>query len=217
MSTINLIRWSGLAAVAGGAIIAVMAFVIAIANASAGEEEPFSVVAMTSAWQIGMPFMLLAMILILLGLVGLYGRQAEQAGSFGLVAFLFAFVGTALAVGLMWVFAFVLPALAEGAPAFLDDEPPGALGVAFFVSFILFALGWLLFGVASLRARVFPRWAGVLLIVGAILGFAVDLLPFELPIPLDLLVLGAGLIWMGYALWSDTTRPAARLEPVAEV
>ena len=218
MSSAKLIRWSGLAAMAGGIVLAIIGIVTGLAEMSMPEEEAMSVIARTNVWQITMPLMLAAMILVLLGLVGLYGRQAEQAGSFGLIAFVFAFVGTALAVGLMWVFAFVVPALAEAAPTILDaDEPPGTLGVAFFLSFILFALGWLLFGVASLRARVFPRWASLLLIIGTILSFVVDMLPFSIPIPLDLLVLGTGLIWLGYTLWSGLTQPAATIEPAVEV
>ncbi len=217
MTTIKLIRWSGVATMAGGIILAITAIITGLAEMSTPVEEALSVTARTNVWQITMPLMLVAMILVLLGLAGLYGRQAEQAGSFGLVAFVFAFVGTALAVGLMWVFAFVVPTLAEAAPAVLDaEEPPGTLGIALFLSFILFTLGWLLFGVASLRARVFPRWASVLLIIGAILSFIVDMLPFDMPIPLDLLVLGTGLAWMGYTLWSGTARPAVTPEAAVE-
>jgi hypothetical protein len=217
MTTVKLIRWSGVAAIAGGIILAITAIITGLAEMSTPVEEALSVTARTNVWQITMPLMLAAMILVLLGLAGLYGRQAEQAGSFGLVAFVFAFVGTALAVGLMWVFAFVVPTLAEAAPAVLDaEEPPGTLGVALFLSFILFTLGWLLFGVASLRTRVFPRWASVLLIIGAILSFIVDILPFDMPIPLDLLVLGTGLAWMGYTLWSGTARPAVIPEAAVE-
>src|SRR3954470_12974019 len=58
---------------------------------------------------------------------------------------------------------------------------PGLIGflLAFFGTAIVYAaywsillayLGWALFGVASLRARIYPRPASVLLIVGALMG-----------------------------------------------
>jgi hypothetical protein len=215
MLTGNLMRWSGLAAVVGGILLALAG--IATSAPFTGEEEAFSVVASSGAWQVGMGLMLLAMILLLLALVGLYRRQAKQAAGFGLVAFVVAFVGTALGVALMWVFTFVVPTLAQAAPALLDaDEPPGLLGVGMFASFILFSLGWLLFGVATLRAGVFPRGAAVLLIIGAVFSFIVDMLPFAVPIPLDLLALAGGLAWMGYQVWADRGRVAMTPEAAVE-
>ena len=60
--------------------------------------------------------------------------------------------------------------------------------------FVLFALGWVLFGVASFRARVFPRWATIVLIVGGALGYQAGFPPF-------LLVLGLGVGLMGLSLY----------------
>jgi hypothetical protein len=110
-------------------------------------------------------------------------------------------------VALMWVFSFVMPALAEVAAPVLDtDEPPGILGPALLLSFILFSLGWLIFGVASLRARVYPILASVLLIVGAVIGYLIELLPFQIPIPVDTLLMAIAIAWMGWIVWT-TTRP----------
>jgi hypothetical protein len=207
MSTNSLMRLSGLAAIIGGVLLVIGSIINAVAFATVGTDQPFSVMVSTSIWQIMMFLMLLGMLLILLGLVGIYRHQAEAAGTFGLVGFTFAFVGTALAMALMWVFAFVAPTLAEGAPVLLDaEEPPGAMGTAMFLSFLLFTIGWLLFGVASLKARVFPVLASVFLILGAVLGFLVDLLPFEIPIPLDQLILGIGIAWLGWVVWTASNR-----------
>ena len=59
--------------------------------------------------------------------------------------------------------------------------------------FALFALGWVLFGIASFRARVFPRWASIVLIIGGLLGYQAGFPPF-------LIVLALGVGWMGYWL-----------------
>ena len=72
-------------------------------------------------------------------------------------------------------------------------------------SYILAALGWLLFGVATLRAGVYPRWAAILLIVGAVL--------LGLPVPGTEIVLAVAIAWLGFTLF--TGRAAAESPPRA--
>lgn len=206
MSSSNLIRWSGLAASVGGVlfVVLVVAFVVLLGD------QPDSVAATTSTYVILEVLFLVAAVLIFLGLVGLYARQAEQAGTLGLIAFLAAFIGTALFFGFEWASTFVVPALAETAPDFLDAEPSGVLAAGFILTFVLFALGWLLFGLASLRARVLPRGSAVLLMIGAVLfllaGFFLELFG---------VVFGVALAWMGYALWSGAGQPVLTAEATA--
>jgi hypothetical protein len=45
------------------------------------------------------------------------------------------------------------------------------------VSLAVFAAGWVLFGIASLRARVFPRDAALLLVIGGGIGLLIALVP----------------------------------------
>jgi hypothetical protein len=70
-------------------------------------------------------------------------------------------------------------------------------------------LGGLLFGIATLRAGVLPRWAAGLLAVGAVLPI---LLSSLVPHPLDRIFavpVGLALAWLGYALWSERREQAA--------
>ena len=55
-----------------------------------------------------------------------------------------------------------------------------AVGVmaAWFVSVVLFSLGWMLFGLASLRARVFPRALSVAVVIGGLIGFQAAMPPW---------------------------------------
>ena len=39
----------------------------------------------------------------------------------------------------------------------------------FLLSFLILGVGWVVFGVATLRTRVFPRWVVILLIIAAVL------------------------------------------------
>ena len=200
MSSSNLIRWSGLSALVGGALM----IASDVINAVLFPGEQGSQVMLTSTWFIVQILGLVALVLITLGLVGLYACQAQQAGSLGLIAFVIAFAGMLMVFGLLWGEPFLGPLVAEQAPGLLSAAPSGALAVGSILSFVLFALGWLLLGLASLRAGTLPRGAAVLLIVGALLSFVLT----SLDLPLWSVVLGAAVIWMGYALWSGTGAPA---------
>lgn len=204
MSSSNLMRWSGLASVVGGVLLVV--FDVAESVIMGGQPE--SAVAGTGALIIVRIGFLVPVALMILGLVGLYVRQAEQTGTLGIIAFLVAFSGTMLVFGLQWSAAFMGSWLAGVAPDLLDAEPAGLLAAGFMISFLLLALGWLLFGLASLQARVFPRNAGVLLVIGAVLLFVL----LMLDAPGSTVVFGAALAWMGYALWSGVGEPALTAE-----
>jgi hypothetical protein len=69
-----------------------------------------------------------------------------------------------------------------------------------------FSLGYILFGVATMRAGVLPRWSGLLLIVGVSLFMISEAPLFDrtlshLIVTVGDGVFGLGLAWMGYALW----------------
>jgi hypothetical protein len=92
--------------------------------------------------------MIAFVVLLPLGLVGLYTRQSESAGSLGLLGFLAAFAGTGLVAGFVWTDTFIAPALATSAPQLLKMGPPPGRSL----SFLVFGVGWALFGLASLWA-----------------------------------------------------------------
>lgn len=194
MSSSNLIRWSGLAALLGGVLLVAFDVLNAIFFPGGHGGEMMA----TNAWIILQVVGLVGLVLITLGLVGLYARQAEQAGSLGLVAFIVTFSGMMMLFGLLWGEPFLGPMLAEEAPEVLELEPSGPLVAGFIVTLLLVALGWLLFGWASLRAGVLPRGAAVLLLVGALLFFVLTVLE----LPLWTTVLGLAMAWMGVTLWS---------------
>lgn len=131
---------------------------------------------------------------LVIALVALHGRQARRAGGFGTFAFCAAVVGTMTQAGNMWFDGFASPWLAEVAPeAFARGATP-ILQIGGLLSYALIALGWVLFGVAALRARVFPVALAVALAVGGVFAFNSGLPPYGVPLGLAVAALGGWLI-----------------------
>lgn len=186
-------RMSGLALMLAAAMFVVaelLAFSIFIAQGEAYDLRRF---ATTDAFLLQSVLALFAGILSLGGLVGLYLRQFETAGRLGLIGFLLAFVGTVLVVGDFYTTTFVTPLVALEAPAFLDDPLAGVLQVWLPFSFGVLGLSWLLFSVATVRARVYPRLVSWLLLIGAVASLV--------PLPLFNLLFDAALGWLGFGLF----------------
>ncbi len=185
MPSSSLIRLAGLAAVLSGVSSVIgdlLSLVVDLESAESAATVPYVFVFL---------LYLLGTVLLLLGLVGLYVRQSEAAGVLGFVGFLVAFLGTVLVSGALWFELFITPSLAAEAPGLAEAE----LGLAgFILSFLLVIIGWILFGVATLRARVYPRPAAVLLIAGAVVSFA--------PIPLSGIILSVAVAWLGFVLFT---------------
>lgn len=198
MTRTRLIRWSGLAGLVSGVLLLLLdiAFVVSFGD------QPERVAAATTTWLILLDLSILAAYLGLLALVGLYARQVEESGWLGLVAFILASLGTVLNVGFLWGGGFIVPALTSAAPEFLDQveaSPPGIVALGFITTFVLFSLGWLLMGVASLRARVLPRIPLWLLILAAILGLVSRIVDLGIASVL----FGVALAWLGWWLWRE--------------
>jgi len=144
---------------------------------------------------------LLSLILLPWALIGIYARQSRAAGAFGLWAFGLVFVGATLTVGNAWAEVFVWPTLSEAAPGMMsgsvaDMSPYLVAGLN--VSFPLFGLGLILFGVATFRARVYPRWAAVLLIVSIPVTMFLDPTPGTFQESIGQILLGISVAALGW-------------------
>ena len=85
--------------------------------------------------------------------------------------------------GDLWFESFAVPWLAEGPlPEVLSSDPSLLFALGALSSYWLFAIGWVAFGVASLRARVFPVWISVFIVVGGIAGYQALLAPWGIPL-----------------------------------
>ena len=213
----KLVRWAGLAAVVAGIIFAGIQPI-----------HPPDVLSSvtTGAWALIMPLKFAMCLLFLVGITGIYARQVREAGWLGLAGFLLFSLNWALLAPFGFAEAFVLPLLATEAPTFVGsflgmfngnpgEMDLGALAMVYAVSGVMYMLGGLLFGVATLRAGVLPRWPAGLLAVAATLTPLAALLPHDIQ-RLAAIPVGLALAWLGYALWSERREQASEPVPSPE-
>jgi len=174
----------------------------------------------TPKWAITHYLSIVMDILAMLGIAALYARQVEKSGWLGLAGYLLFSLFWAISVAFHFVEAFIEPPLATEAPKFVtgivgmvaghaSEMNLGALPAIYMLTGIVgYVLGGLLFGIATFRAGILPRWAGGLLALGTILPV---LLSSVVHHPFDRLFavpVGLGLAWLGYALWSERREQA---------
>ena len=187
----TVVRLGGLAAVLVG-VLALITELLDLYLYATTSGDPFSEVAASATFAVqGILLSVLAM-LLLVALVGLYAGQAEAAGILGAVGFLVALIGTALFLGNTWDRVFLFPALAQAAPAFMEADLSFSEKVGSVLSTGLLVIGWLVFAVSTLRARIYPRTAAVLLLIGVVVG--------AIPLPLTTTIFGVAVAWMGVLL-----------------
>jgi hypothetical protein len=198
-----LLRWSGLALVAGGLLLVV-------ATALHPSRETTATILQAEVRLVAAHVLFsMSSLLILLGLPGLYGVESVRMGRLGLVGFLLAFLGTSL-VAVSGNFGFIAPVLAAESPATIDAinlySPVVALNGVAFAGFVV---GFVMFGLAMARIPTLPRSSGLLVAVGAplqVFGFAlaqtVSPALWSVAI-LGSVALGAGLAWPGYQRWQQ--------------
>ncbi len=155
-------------------------------------------------------------LLAMLGVAGIFARQVEKSGWLGVAGYLLFSGFWAFSVALHFIEAFISPVVANVAPEFVEgllgmvnghatEINLGALPTVYglLIGLGMYVIGGLLFGIATFRARVLPRWAGGLLALGAILP---PLLSSVVHHPYDrffAVPVGLALAWLGYALLSE--------------
>jgi hypothetical protein len=206
----KVIRWLGLAAMGSGLIY--------VAIQPIHPTDILSSVT-TTQWAIVHYLSLTMDFLGLLGMAALYARQVNKVGWLGLAGYLLFSLFYALALAFHFVEAFISPVLATEAPKFVagllgmvtgtpSEVSLGAIPIVYGLLGVAYLLGGVLFGIATFRAGILPRWAGGLLAIGAALTLAGALIPhpfdriFAVPV-------GLALARLGYALWSERREQAS--------
>ncbi len=137
---------------------------------------------------------IVALLLVLVGLSGFHTLQKGSYGRVGRAGFYTVIVATFAQVLALVVF------LAGSNALFWLQFPVGGLAVL---------VGFVLYGAATLQARVLPRWCGIAFIIAVPVSVALGG-AFGSP-GIDYVWLGLVWLTLGYALWSR--RDAATRQP----
>ena len=183
MSSSDRIRWGGLAAILAGATFIVLMLI------PEGPSGSFLYVLNSLVYIIAVLFML----------VGLAGFHALQKGNYGRIGR--GGLYTVIAAGSVQLLAQV--GLMSGSMAFRFLDFLGIVGVM---------VGLILYGAATLQARVLPRWCGVGFIVGLPVWWVLSvILGNEYGGSLGGMLFALLWLALGYVLWSR--REAAAEQP----
>jgi hypothetical protein len=205
ITTSNLIRWAGLSAAVAGTIFAGIQPI-----------HPPDVIASvnTSAFIIITSFKTVMCLFGLLGITGLYARQVEKTGWLGLAGYLLLTVFYAVQMCFAFAEPLILPLLTTVAPTFVESVMGmssgvgGPMNLGVFATIysllpVVYLLGLLVFGIATFRARILPRWAaGLLALSGPLAFIMVKLLPHQLE-RFAAVPMGIALAWLGLALFFE--------------
>src|SRR3954463_14759422 len=205
MQTTTLARYGGPIAIVAGALMIITRLVILFTTPA--EIGSLKVYVLTPTHAVNSVVSILAFALLVIALVALYDREARSASAFGALAFAAAVVGTMFMTGDWWYEAFAVPRLAEVEPDAVENFVGGRLIIGGVTSFVLFGIGWIMYGVASIRAGVIPRNISITILVG---GFMSGV-PIAFPYLSGGVVLGLAFVWLG--VWMNR---AATLDPVSE-
>jgi hypothetical protein len=186
-------RWSGILLVVGAALLGIAIVTVSLKPVINQVFSPGTAL-----------LFLLASIFLLVSLPAMYARQASAAGWLGLVGHTLLQIGVLLLV--------VLAATPILYPSF--KTAPGENLVLFLLGIAL-TLGLLLTGIATIRADVYPRWAGFL-ILAATAGFFFDFFVAEFLPPIAGQVgsaffgvlLALAFAWIGITFWVGKLTPA---------
>jgi len=166
------------------------------------------------AFQLGGVAYFLGFVALILFLVASHEWLEAAAGRLGVAATVVAVIGTMALGGDLWFETFAVPWLADEAPNAFATTPTVLLGLGALTSYWLFAVGWVLYGVATLRARV-PMAISVAIAVGGLLGYQALLSPWAVPLGLAVGALGIWTIRTRAARTGPSAGGTAMTEPVA--
>jgi hypothetical protein len=198
----TLIRSSGVAAVAAGAI-----FIGVQLN------HPHLDVASvnTTEWVVRSSLKVLMAALALVGITGMYLHQVKKMGTLGLIGYLLFGANYLVIMSTSFIAAYVLPSIAHTSPSYVRDVLAvaagghavgdiGLLKTVLLLESVLYLAGGLLFGIALYRTRVLPRWAAALLAVGGAVSAGLTVLP-DPWFRLLAFPNGIAMVALGYSLW----------------
>jgi hypothetical protein len=176
MNTKTIYKLAGISALLAGMTFAIIQFIH-----PAESLEAIS----TNRWEVAHILNVIFPVLALLGITGIYAKQIKESGKLGFLGYMLLFGAFSLMLCFGFYEAFIAPLLAVAAPSFamdvmsiLDNKPgPGLVGEVYQLNGALYLLGGLTFAIATIRAKVYPLYAGSILGMGVLVTLSAAAFP----------------------------------------
>jgi hypothetical protein len=181
---------TGLASISGGALLVIGHLIELVGPVEYGEV-------------VGLSLVLVAHLVLIFALVGIYAAQLARMRVLGNLGMVLSVLGTALVSGV------VLVEIAGASGAEVEAVLTGGVaGILAQIAGLSFFIGLILFGIATMRAAIFPWPAGLLLIVGDLVFGAGTSGGSTGPILIMMgaVLTAAGLVWLGTRLMTQIGR-----------
>lgn len=157
----------------------------------------------SSAWVPAHALILTSIVLAAIGVPALYARHHEQLGLLGLLGVILLAISFPLGAGTMMYEIFVVPNLVDvpsmqGNLAANGLVLTGPLQATILINFAALGIAFILMAIAVIRARVYSRFASMLMIVGGALLLATS--EWFILVPIGITLAFIGLAWDGWYL-----------------
>lgn len=170
MSSTTLYRLSGISLLLG-AVVSVIAGLMTLFFDSSISASPSTI--QSPLWSTYWSLAFVTIVLILMGLPALYLRQAGGRGELlGLIGVFLVALSGLLGMAMTAYFVSILPLLAAQAPNLINAGYETSLAFFGLGATALSIIGPVLLGMAVIRAKVFPSWVGLLLMVAGVLSLS---------------------------------------------
>lgn len=201
----QLTRWDGFITIATGVLLFLWWLLVATLLPPVAVDVNWGTIVANDTWA---PYSLLGAVgtvLLPIVIVSVYISQKGGMAKLGRVGLYFSLVGAIIFAWVQLEQTLVWPVLLEEAPELVDFDGPmfgdTLFAYVYWLSHATLGIGLLLFGVATVRAKVFPRWAGIFLAFGGpVVGFSAFILATRF---VGVLALTVSFVWIGYLQWRD--------------
>jgi hypothetical protein len=206
MTIQNFVRFGGKALSLAGILILLWWLGLAIFFPLEGMEKGYLNLAQDSDWLWVNIVGLIATMLLAVGFLGLYLKQAKETGMLGFIGFLFAFFGSLLFMCVQYIETVLWPIFTEHALGLLEHEGAMFTDTVFTIFYLIMgyslALGFIILGVTTLRAKILSKWGALLMMIGgAIFSLVISVIIVR---TIGIVLLAAGLVWLGWEIGKDS-------------
>jgi hypothetical protein len=143
--------------------------------------------------------------LLAVGFLGLYLKQAKETGLLGFIGFLLAFFGSLLFMCIQYIETILWPIFTEHAKSLLEHEGAMFTDTVFTIFYLIMgyslALGFIILGLATLRAKILSKWGALLMMIGGVVFSLV--ISVIIVRTVGIVLLSAGLVWLGWGIGKE--------------